>query len=106
MTPGFETGLASTTDTRRLRVTRAGTLKNMFVMQNGPSTSANNVVYTLLVNGVATALTVTIAGNVATGSDTTHTVAVAQGDQLTIQITKAVAVSPAITNVLVTVEFQ
>ena len=106
MTPGFSAGLASTTDTRRLRVTRAGTLLNMFVMQNVPSTSANDVVYTLLVNGVATALTVTIAGNVTTASDTTHSVAVAQGDELTLRITKAATVTPAVTEVFVTVEFQ
>ena len=106
MTPGYQGGLADTADDARLRVTRAGTLLNMFVMQNGTSTSANNVVYTLLVNGVATALTVTIAGNVATASDTTHAVAVSQGDQLSLQITKAATVSPAVTQVFITVEFQ
>ena len=78
----------------------------MFIMQNGTSTSANAVVYTLLVNGVASALTVSIAGNAATGSDTTHTVAVAQGDQLTLRITKAATVTPAVTQVFVTVEFR
>ena len=106
MTPGYQNGLADTSDDARLLATRAGTLLNMFVMQNSPSTSANTVTYTLLVNGVASTLTVTIAGNVITGSDTTHSVSISQGDQLSIQITKGASVSPAIHQVFVTIEFQ
>jgi hypothetical protein len=100
------TGLASTTDIYRIRVTRAGTLQNLVVMQNTPSTASGTVTYTVNVNGVSSALTVTIAGNVTTGQDFVHTVSVNQGDQLTLQVTKTASVSPAVSQVIVTVELQ
>jgi hypothetical protein len=106
MYPGYVTAIASTSDIYRIRVPRAGTIKNMHIMQNTVSTSTNSVVYTLFVGGVSTALTVSIAGNVSTGADTTDTVTVSQGDQLSIQVTKAASVSPAVQQVVISVEFS
>lgn len=71
---------------------RDGTLKNFFVNMSaglpGPLNGACD--FTVAVNGVDTAITVNIgAGASGVFSDTTHTVAVAQGDLITVHITTA-----------------
>jgi len=107
MDPWYSDALADTDSTTnpRIRVPRDGTLQNMFVRQGDPSTDTDNLTYTIRVNGVASALTVTIAGNVADGSDTVNTVSVSQGDNLDVEVTKAANVTPAVQEILVTVEF-
>ena len=63
----------------------AGTLSKLYVRLG--SNSDRDTTYTVYKNGVATTLTCTIsagAGNV-TGSDLTHSVSVAAGDQITLQ---------------------
>jgi hypothetical protein len=102
--PGYVASLAATADVYRLRVTRSGTLQHLYVMQNTPSTSTNTIAYTVEVNGATTSLSATVAGNVTSGQDTLHTVNVNAGDQVTIQVTKAASVSPAVSQVVVTVE--
>ncbi len=104
--PWYNDALADVdgTTNARIRTPRAGTLRNMFVRQGDPSTDTDDVVYTIRKNGVATALTITIAGNVVDGSDTLNTVAVAQGDSLDVEVTKANPVTPAVEEVVVTVE--
>jgi hypothetical protein len=103
---GYSAVTASATDVWRVRVPRAGTLHNLYVKQNTLSTSALTVTYTLLVNGVASALTVTQAGNVSTGADTSHAVAVAAGAELSLQVSKAAIVTPAVSQVTVTIDFS
>lgn len=72
---------------------RAGVLDNLFVRHNAATGNGNNVVYTVMLNGVATALTVTRAtGAVGTSSDLVNTVTVAQGDRIALQATKAAAI--------------
>ena len=74
-------------------------------MQNTLSSSSNNIVYTVLVNGTTSALTVTIAGNVATAADISNTVSVSKGDQLTLQVIKGSIVTPAVQQIVVSLEF-
>jgi len=78
----------------------------MFVEVGSPSTSTNVIVYTLLQNGSPTPLSVSLPGNQAQGSDLANSVAVAAGDLLDIQITKAAAVFPAVDEITVTMEFE
>ena len=69
-------------------------LKNFFVRHNAANGNGNSVVYTVLVNGVATAITVTLAsGAVGQASDTVHTVVIAQGDRISIRATKAATIA-------------
>jgi hypothetical protein len=69
-------------------VTRAGTLKNLVVrVQTGGG--LGNTTYTVMVNGVATAITVTVA-NPTPGQqiDIVNSVAVLQGDRVAIRAVK------------------
>jgi hypothetical protein len=88
-----------------MSVPRAGKLRNLYIYQNSPSSSTNAIDYTVMVNGSTTALTASVAGNVSSGSDTTNSVDVSAGDSITIQVTKASTVSPAVQQVLVSMEF-
>jgi hypothetical protein len=85
-----------TTDINQLPAPRAGLLQNFFVRHNSTSGNGNNVVYTVLVNGAATAITVTLAtGAIGQASDTVHTVVIAQGDRISIRAVKAVSIGGA-----------
>lgn len=107
-TPGYDTGIAGTTEIQ-WAVPRAGHLRNLHVRNNAApgGATANNVVYTVFVNGVATALTVTRIANAAIGqtADTTNSVAVNQGDRVSIQAVKAASIGSGSLTLLVTLEF-
>ena len=84
---------------------RAGTLRRFFVRHNTATGNGNNVVYTVMVNGVATAITVTLAtGAIGQASDLVNTVAVAQGDRVSIRATKAVTIANGAINVQTSLE--
>jgi hypothetical protein len=77
-----------------MAMSRAGTLQNFFVHHNTANGNGGTVVYTVMVNGAATAITATLAtGAVGTASDVANTVAVAQGDLVSIRVTKAANVT-------------
>jgi hypothetical protein len=65
---------------------RAGTLSNLCMSAIGGNFTGNLTV-TVFVNGVSTALTVTVNSGSATGSDGTHTVAVNKFDQVSVSFT-------------------
>jgi hypothetical protein len=67
-----------------IEVTAPGTLRNLRVGIN-IAFVASSVSYTVRVNGVDTAITVTIAA-ATSGQDTTHTVAVTTGDKVSIHV--------------------
>lgn len=72
-------------------VPRAGTLRNLFVRHNTANGNGASVVYTIMVNGVATALTVTLAtGAIGQGSDLVNSVVVAQGDRVRLRAVKPI----------------
>lgn len=73
-------------------------------MHNNPGTGAATVTYTVLVNGVASALTVGMLPTASTGEDTTNSVSVSAGDQITIELTKSANIG-AINQITATVEF-
>ena len=79
-------------------------MQNLYVRAGTPSTDSDQVVYTVRINGAASSITVTMAGTASTGSDTSNTESVSAGDDVDIEITKAVSVSPAVEEVTVTLE--
>ncbi len=70
----------------KMRVPRAGILKNLHVQQRVASGAAGRTdIYTVRVNGADKAITCTL-DNVTTGEDTTHVVPIAQGDAVSIEL--------------------
>ena len=104
LTPWYDDGLAQTTAIQ-FRVPRAGTLQNLRVRHNSPGGNGNDIVYTVRVEGVASALTVTLASDAADGSDLANTVAVAAGDRIDIEVTKAAGVGSSPGDVVATLEY-
>jgi hypothetical protein len=107
LTPGRNKGTATiTAGENEWPMPRAGTARNLFVRHNSAVGNGASVVYTLFVNGAATALTVTLAsGAVGQASDLANTVAVAQGDRLELVATKAAAIGNGALNVQASVEY-
>lgn len=70
-----------------MRVPRAGTLRNLFVVFG--SVDTQNVALTVFLNGVATAITTTLLAGAVQGSDAVNAVAIAQGDRLALQQVRA-----------------
>lgn len=101
------TTTAGTAEADPIVMPRAGTLRNLFVSHQAAVGNGNSIVYTVRVNGVNTTLTVTLAsGAIAQASDLVNTVAVAQGDRVTLSAVKALAlgngaVIPSVTMELV-----
>jgi hypothetical protein len=103
--PGHDNGLAVTTNIYRMVMPRAAVLRNLFVRHNSAGGNGNGVTYTVLVNGVATALTVTLAtGAVGQAGDTTHSVAVVQGDTISLRATKALVIAAGNLDLMATLE--
>jgi hypothetical protein len=64
------------------------TLRNLIVRSTGSTTA---ITYTIRINGVDTSITCTVAAGVLSGSDSTHTASVSQGDVVTCKMVAAVA---------------
>jgi len=104
LSPGYDDGLAETIPTQ-FRVVRAGTFQNLRIRHNVPAGNGNAIVYTLRVNGVPSALTVSLASTATDGSDLANNVVVAVGDLIDIEVTKAAGVGSSPTNITATVEY-
>jgi predicted transcriptional regulator len=76
----------------------------MRVRQNNPAGNGNLIVYTVLVNGVATALAVSMASTALDGANLVSTAVVVAGDLLALRVTKAVQVGASPINDIVTLE--
>lgn len=103
LTPGYTSSLAQTT-TIQIRVPRPGTLRNLRVRHNGTAGNGNAIVYTVRVNGVASVITVSLASTATDASDLVNTAAVASGDLLDIQVTKALGVGTSPADIAATLE--
>ena len=103
--PGFEVGLAPTTDRMQIPVPRAGTLKNLFVRHNAAAGNGQPVTYTVFVNGAATAITCNLAtGAIGQASDVAHSVVVAAGDRVSIRASKGAVVGSGVVDLDVSLE--
>ena len=88
--PGYGNNATAPTAAISVIAPRAGTLRNMFVRHHAATSSASTVTYTAQVNGVDVPLAVTLPANaVRTVSDVGRTVPVAQGDRITVKVTKS-----------------
>lgn len=100
--PG-QNATALTTDEEQIVAPFNCTLGNLFIRHNLANGNGQNVVYTVLVNGVATAVTVTLAtGAVGTGSDTSNSVAASAGDTISIRAVKGAGIASGVLNVFAT----
>lgn len=105
--PGRSNGLAVTTSIYRFPLPRAGTLRNLFVRHNSAGGNGNLVVYTVIVNGVATTITASLAtGAVGQASDIVNGFAAVQGDFVAIRCVKPVAVAGGNIDVQVSLELD
>lgn len=90
LNPGYGNNSTSPTSAISVIAPRAGILRNLFVRHHSAAVSANTVTYTVQINGVDTTLSTTLAANaIATASDVVRTVSIAQGDRVTVKVTKS-----------------
>ena len=88
----------------RFKAPRSGTLRNLFVTHNTPNGNGNPIVYTIYVAGAPTALSVSMASTAPDGNDTTHSVAVLQGQDLELVVTKASVIANSPQNIVAALE--
>ena len=88
--PGYGNNSTSPTAGISVIAPRGGTLRNLFVRHHSATSSSNTVTYTVQVNGVDTPIVATLAANaVSTAGNVSNTVVVAQGDRITVKVTKS-----------------
>lgn len=104
LTPWYDDVLAPTAPIQ-WRIPRAGTFRNMRVRHNTTAGNGNLIVYTLRVNSVASTLAVSLASTAADGSDLANSAAVAAGDLLDIEVTKALAIGSSPVDITLSMEF-
>jgi hypothetical protein len=105
LTPGWGDGTATTAVIQQT-VPTDGTLRNLRVRHNGTAGNGNAIVYTVRVNGVATALAVSLASTSSTGSDTTNIVAVVAGDRVDVRVTKALTIATSPSDISASLEVR
>lgn len=99
LTPSYANSLAETVATG-LPSLVTGTLSRLYVRHGAPSAGPpGNITYTVMINGVATALAVTVASNSSGGSNLVTTVPINQGDIVTVRVTKGAPIAGSPSNV-------
>jgi hypothetical protein len=101
--------IAGSLDNRRIPIVfqSASALRCLYVRHGVANGNGASVVYTVLVNGVATALTVTLAtAAVGQARDIVHEVAIAPGDVVSIQVAKATPIGLGALNVYAVLEVE
>lgn len=103
---GYDDTLISTQTPKGYSAPRAGTFRNMRVRYNTANGNGASAVWTLRVNGVLTALTVTLAtGAMGVGSNLVNTVPVAAGDLIEMVVSKAASIGSGVLEAFVSAEF-
>jgi hypothetical protein len=88
------------------RVPRAGTFINARVRQGTGAGNGNAIVYTLRVNGVASAQSVSIASTANDAGPDTDAVVVAAGDLVDVETTKALSIAASPSDIVFSVEYR
>lgn len=84
---GGQQGLNATEARRRNVIPTGGTIKNLYVKLSTAPGAGTSRTFTLYKNGSATALTCTVSDAATTANDTTHSVSVAAGDEVSLEST-------------------
>lgn len=105
MVPGFFDGNAPTTRIS-LPVTRAGTLRNLYVRHNTVGAGAQIITYTVLVNGSATSIAASMAPTGTQASNVVNSASVVAGDVVDIQVTKSATLGSSPNNVIASLELD
>ena len=100
--PGRDDELARGTPTA-LVLSRDVVLSNLQVHVDAPGTDATFVTYTVLVDGVPSALVVNMLATATTGLNTNQ-VPVSAGAEITLRVTKAAALTARVRDVSATIE--
>lgn len=104
---GFDSTAVNADDPKGVVVPFAGVIDRLYARHNTAAGNGNVVAYTLRVNGVATALTVSLAtGAIGQASDLVNTVTVAQGDFIEMRAVKAVAIGSGALEVFTSMRFR
>lgn len=104
--PGYAQADPRNDDTVRVIAPRAGTLRNLFIEHNVVGgNDPKTLTYTVQLNGIDTLLAVTLLATAASGSNLVNTVAVAQGDELGLRMSKSAVLNSAPQRVVTSMEF-
>jgi len=103
LTPGFHNAIAELNPVQ-FQLPRGGTIRNMTVTQNVTNGNGNDIVYTLRLNNVATALSVTMASTDFSGINMMDSADADALDLIDIEVTKAVAIAQSPVNIVLTLE--
>lgn len=107
MPVGYESAMLDANTPKGYLAPRAGTFRNMFARHNTANGNGNTVTYTLRVNGINTALAVTLAtGAIGSNSNLVTTVAVAQGDLIEVTKTNALGLGNGVQEAFVSAQFN
>jgi hypothetical protein len=104
LTSGFDS-ITAPTVAIQFRIPIGGTLRNMRIHVRAGAGNGNLIVYTLRVNSIATALTVSMASTATDGSNLVAAVGVNAGDLIDIQVTKALNVGAAPSDIMCSIQF-
>lgn len=102
--PGNSESIAPTS-TRVRPAGRSGVIRNMWVSHGVPAGNGNAIIYTLLINGVASALSVSLSSTSALDLSGSTEVSVNSSDLLSIEVTKAAGVATSPSNITVIMEY-
>lgn len=103
LSPGYADGTALTSPIQ-FRVPSSGSVRRLRVRHNTTAGNGNAVVYTVRINSIASAVTVSMASTAADGSDLANTAAVVAGDLIDIEITKAASIATSPSDVMASLE--
>jgi hypothetical protein len=105
LSPGYQFATAPLADNMQMPMPRAGVLRRLHVRHNAAGGNGVAVTYTVLVNGIATAIVVVLAtGAIGQASDLVNAVAVVIGDRVSVRATKPASIGGGNINVSATVE--
>jgi hypothetical protein len=103
--PGYSGSATAPTTEVKMVVPYAGTLRNLFIKHNAPTgATTETLTYTVRVNGADTALVVTLGPDDAEASNTVDSVAVAQGDDVSIKIGRSASIGTGNIEAVATLE--
>lgn len=103
--PGYDDDLGETTNISLISPI-SGTLSDLYVLHNTTAGNGSAIVYTVRINGVASALSVSLASTSGTGSDLVSSIAVAAGDEIDIEVTKAADVGTSPSDIVVSMRLE